>query len=74
MDLIAAALSDAVRLVFDRDPELLRIAALSLVVSGSAALLAACFGGETDAVNSKAVATRIVVLAHDLEPQLMGPR
>ena len=44
MDLIAAALSDAVRLVFDRDPELLRIAALSLVVSGSAALLAALIG------------------------------
>ena len=44
MDLIAAALSDAVRLVLDRDPELLRIAALSLVVSGSAALLAAVIG------------------------------
>jgi len=44
MDLIAAALGDAVRLVLDRDPELLRIAALSLVVSGSAALLAAVIG------------------------------
>ena len=44
MDLIAAALGDAVRLVLDRDPELLRIAALSLVVSGSAALLAALIG------------------------------
>ena len=44
MDLVTEAFGDAAQLIVGRDPELLRIAALSLVVSGLAALLAALLG------------------------------
>jgi tungstate transport system permease protein len=44
MDLITQALGDAAQFIVGRDPELLRIAALSLGVSGIAALLAALLG------------------------------
>jgi tungstate transport system permease protein len=44
LDLVTEALGDALRLIVDRDPELQRIAALSLAVSGMAALLAALLG------------------------------
>lgn len=44
MDLVTEALADAVRLILGADPELLRIAGLSLVVSGSAAALAGLLG------------------------------
>jgi len=43
-DLVTEALADAVRLLLGRDPELLRIAALSVAVSGAAAILAALLG------------------------------
>ena len=41
MDLVWEAIGDAVALVLRADPELLRIAALSLVVSGAATAIAA---------------------------------
>jgi tungstate transport system permease protein len=44
MDLVTEALADAIRLILSRDPELLRIAGLSLAVSGAAALLAGLLG------------------------------
>lgn len=44
MDLVIQAFADAARLIVGLDPELLRIAGLSLAVSGSAALLAAVLG------------------------------
>lgn len=44
MDLVTEALGDAARLILDRDPELLRIAGLSVAVSGAAAILAALLG------------------------------
>src|SRR5215471_17596548 len=44
MDLVTEALGDAMGLIIGRDPELLRIAGLSLAVSGSAALLAGLVG------------------------------
>ena len=44
MDLIIQAVGDAIGLILGRDPELLRIAGLSLAVSGCAALLAALVG------------------------------
>ncbi len=44
MDLVTEALGDAVGLILGRDPELLRIAALSVAVSGAAAILAALLG------------------------------
>jgi tungstate transport system permease protein len=44
MDLVTEAFGDAAQLIVGRDPELLRIAALSLAVSGLAALLAALLG------------------------------
>jgi tungstate transport system permease protein len=44
MDLVTEAFGDAAHLIVGRDPELLRIAALSLAVSGLAALLAALLG------------------------------
>ena len=44
MDLVTEAFGDAVQLIVGRDPELLRIAALSLAVSGLAALLAGLLG------------------------------
>ena len=44
MDLIWEALAQAVGLIARRDPELLRIAGLSLAVSGTATLIAALFG------------------------------
>jgi tungstate transport system permease protein len=44
MDLVTEALGDAIRLILGRDPELLRIAGLSLAVSGIAALLAGMIG------------------------------
>jgi tungstate transport system permease protein len=44
LDLIAQAIRDAVNLIVSADPELVRIAALSLVVSASATLLAAVVG------------------------------
>jgi tungstate transport system permease protein len=44
MDLVTEAFGDAARLIVGRDPELLRIAALSLAVSGLAAVLAGLLG------------------------------
>ena len=44
MDLVTEALGDAAQLIVGRDPELLRIAALSLAVSGLAAALAGLLG------------------------------
>jgi tungstate transport system permease protein len=44
MDLIWQALRDAVRLIFSADAELMRIAGLSLLVSGGATLIAAGIG------------------------------
>jgi tungstate transport system permease protein len=44
MDLVIEAFGDAARLIVSRDPELMRIAGLSLAVSGLAALLAALLG------------------------------
>jgi tungstate transport system permease protein len=44
MDLVLEALGDAGRLILGRDPELLRIAGLSLAVSGAAAGLAGLLG------------------------------
>jgi len=44
MDLVTQALGQAAQLIVGRDPELLRIAGLSLAVSGLAALLAAFLG------------------------------
>src|SRR3954470_16068940 len=44
MDLLVDALRDAVSLIAHADPELLRIATLSLIVSGAATLIAAAFG------------------------------
>jgi len=44
MDLVTEALTDAAHLIVGLDPELLRIAALSLAVSGCAAMLAALLG------------------------------
>jgi len=44
MDLVTEAFGDAARLIVGRDPELLGIAALSLAVSGLAALLAGLLG------------------------------
>src|ERR1051326_1303375 len=44
MDLIVQALRDAFMLLINADPELLRIAALSLAVSGAATAIAAIIG------------------------------
>src|SRR6185437_3194880 len=44
MDLVFEAFDNAIALILGRDPELLRIAALSLAVSGCAAGLAALLG------------------------------
>src|SRR5579864_4111095 len=44
MDLVTEAFGDAARLIVSRDPELVGIAALSLAVSGLAAVLAGLLG------------------------------
>jgi tungstate transport system permease protein len=44
MDLVTEAFGDAAQLIINRDPELIRIAALSLAVSGLATLLASLLG------------------------------
>jgi tungstate transport system permease protein len=44
VDLVTEAFGDAAQLIINRDPELIRIAALSLAVSGLATLLASLLG------------------------------
>ena len=78
MDLLWQGLSDAVRLLVRADPRILRIAGLSLLVSGGATLLAAVAGvplGSLLALRTfrgKALVTSIVNTGMGLPPVVVG--